>query len=337
MSVNDNLNRILDDFLNKEQDDVISYFGDLETFFDVLKSRGLYTKLDLENYDSETWQNDYLLWLYENDKPRYYFWVGRFLGDVEIDPKTRKAYWIGDREDLADLFCGGHRNDVSQDTIRKILSDDGDWYDSYWDTTDDLYRDVIEELNSENIERLKEYIIENLKDKQLSPETEEMELIAAEQGHNDYWEINSEVVSRIIDDEESMNSLLDDELSDLKSELYSIHSNAYNSAYETTIYDEVWSELNDYFDGPGEWFSKPHPFKENTMVQKFKLPIRDLEGVVNEYLYNNKGFSQGTLEYQGALLTIIREDHDCLSVSIPDYPNYSTVDKNINLYFRDYI
>jgi hypothetical protein len=73
------------------------------------------------------------------------------------------------------------------------------------------------------------------------------------------------------------------------------------------------------------------------MVQKFKLPIRDLEGVVNEYLYNNKGFSQGTLEYQGALLTIIREDHDCLSVSIPDYPNYSTVDKNINIYFRDYI
>ena len=330
------------DFLemfNNGELDVEKYFNDYDTWFSVLKKRGLMDEIDPHNAsDSEVWQNEYLLWLYENNKPLFYEWVEKFLGDVEIDKNTGKTYWVGDREDLADLFCDNHRYDISRDTVRSILSDDGDWWEPYSETTDDVYRDVIDELDKQNIERLKEYIVETLKNKQLPPETEEMELIAAEQGHNDYWIMTPDVVTRIIDDKESMESLLNDELRDLKYELYSVHHNAFNSAMMDDVYEDIWKELNEYFGGPGEWFSKPHPFKKDTMVQKYKVPISDLDGIVGDYLYNNKGYgNSGTLEYHGSFLGILKEDRDCLSVRFSDYPDSRKVDKNINSYFQDYI
>jgi hypothetical protein len=147
-----------------------------------------------------------------------------------------------------------------------------------------------------------------------------------------------ENVKRIIDDEETMKELLDNQLSDLKSELYSIHGSAYNSAYESEVWDEIWSELETYFEGDGEWITKPHPYKQNTQIQYFKIPIRNFETDVNDYLYNNKGYgNSGTLEYHGSYLEIMREDRDCLSAQAPDYPDSRRVDKNINEFFKEYI
>jgi len=331
----------LQDFVemfNNGELDVVKYFNDYDTWFSILKKKGMMSEIDPHNAsDNEVWQNEYLLWLYENEKGNYYKWIQKFLSDVEIDPQTGKAYWVGDREDLADLFCDGNRYDVSQDTIRNILSDDGDWYEPYRDTTDNVYRDVIDELNKENIEYLKEKIVKELSGHQLSPETSEMELIASEQGHDEYWEINEDNVTRIIDDEESMNSLLEDELSEMKSDLYYVHSNSFNSAYQDDIYEDIWKELNDYFSGPGEWISQPHPYKKETTLQKYKVPINDLEGILNDYLFNNKGYgNSGTLEYWGSLVGILKEDKDCLSIRISDYPDFRKVDRNINSYFKDY-
>lgn len=331
----------LQDFVemfNNGELDVVKYFNDYDTWFSILKKKGMMSEIDPHNAsDNEVWQNEYLLWLYENDKENYYKWIQKFLSDVEIDPQTGKAYWVGDREDLADLFCDGNRYDVSQDTIRNILSDDGDWYEPYRDTTDNVYRDVIDELNKENIEYLKEKIVKELSGHQLSPETSEMELIASEQGHDEYWEINEDNVTRIIDDEKSMNSLLEDELSEMKSDLYYVHSNSFNSAYQDDIYEDIWKELNDYFSGPGEWISQPHPYKKETTLQKYKVPINDLEGIVNDYLFNNKGYgNSGTLEYWGSLVGILKEDKDCLTIRISDYPDFRKVDRNINSYFKDY-
>lgn len=327
---------IIEKFNNNDLD-VRRFFNDYETFFNILKKRGLMGEIDPKNAsDSESWQNDYLLWLYDNDKPNYYNWVGSLLNDVVFE--NGKAYLeIADRGDLARLFCNGHRYDLSRDTIEKLLSD-GDIFEPYWDTTNDVYRDVIEELTPENDRRLQEYIVETLKGQKLSPETEELELIASEQGHPEFVEINMENVKRIIDDEESMNHLLKEDLSDLKSELYSVHSSAYNAAYETEVWNEVWSELGTYFSGDGEWITKPHPYKKNTQIQYFKIPINNFESDVNDYLSNNRGYgNSGTLEYQGSYIGIMQEDRDCLSAQAPDYPSYNLVDKNINEYFRDYI
>ena len=326
------------EMFNNNDFDVIKYFNDYETFFNILKRRGLMGEIDPKNASgSENWQNEYLLWLYDHDKENYYKWIPGLLNDVIFE--NGKAYLeIHDRGELSKLFCDGHRYDLSRDSVESILSGDGDVWEPYWDTTDNVYRDVIEELTPENDKRLGEYIVQNLSGQQIPANTEELELIASEQGHPEYVEVTMENVKRIIDDEETMNELLSEQLSDLKGELYSIHSSAYNSAYESEVYDDIWSELSTYFEGQGEWIMKTHPYKKSTQIQYFKVPIRDFEGIVNDYLYNNKGYgNSGTLEYQGGLIELIREDRDCLSVRVPDYPDSRTVDKNINEYFKDYI
>jgi len=59
---------------------------------------------------------------------------------------------------------------------------------------------------------------------------------------------------------------------------------------------------------------------------------------INNYLYNNKGYgNSGTLEYHGSFISIMAEDRDCLTVRVPDYPDSRKVDKNINMYFKEYI
>ena len=330
------------DFLNMFNDgelDVEKYFNNYDTFFNILRRKGLFGNLDpINGPNNEDWQNEYLLSLYNsNDKVRFNFWVEKMLGDVDFDEKGNTYLVLQDRGDLAGLFCRNYREDISQDTVRSILQGE-DVFEPYWDTTDDVYRDVIEELDKENLEHLKEIIVKNLQGQQISTETEEMELIAAEQGHNDYWEITNENVSRILDDEDSMKSLLDDELRDLKSELYSIHSNSYNSAYEEEIYSKIWKELQDYFDGEGTFFTAPHPYKKDTQVEKFKIEISDFYGVLTDYLVENKGYgNSGTLEYQGSFLNILKESKDCLGVWAPDYPDSRKIDRNINMYFKHYL
>jgi hypothetical protein len=332
----DKFRKYLDKFNDGELNPA-EYFGDYDTFFSMLKSRNLLDGLDpIKGNDNENWQNEFLLFLLqEKEYKRFDYWIAKILDDVEFD-ESGQAYLVrGSRGDLADLFCSDRRNDLDRETIRKILEGD-DVYEPYWETTDDVYRDVIEELNKENLEKLKEYIVKTLKGNQLSPETEEMELIAAEQGHNDYWEISEDNVSRILDDKESMESLMEDELSDMKSELYSIHNNSYNNAYEEEVYEKIWKELSEYFSGSGNFTTKQHPWKKDTQIEVFKVPISDIHGDLEDVLLDSRGYGSATLEYWGSFLGAIGEYKGCLSVYPPEYPDPSKVDKNINLYFSDY-
>lgn len=325
------------EMFNNNDFEVEKYFNDYQTFFNVLNKRGLMGEIDPRNAaDGEVWQNEYLLWAFKNNKEHYYKFILEFLSDVEFE--NGKAYLeISDRSDLAKLFCDGRRYDLSRDTIESILSGE-DFYEGYYDTTNDVYNDVIEELTPENDRRLQEYIVDMLKGQQIPAETDELELIASEQGHPEFVEVDMENVKRIIDDENTMKELLDDQLSDLKGELYNIHSNAYNSAMEGALYDEIWHELGTYFEGHGEWISRAHPYKKDTQIQYFKVPIRTFEQDINDYLYNNKRYgNSGTLEYHGSYLDIMAHDRDCLSAQAPEYPNSRQVDKNINEYFREYI
>lgn len=330
----------IEDFLemfNNNDLAVEKYFNDYDTWFSILDKYGLMSEVDPHNaVGSEIWQNEYLLWLFKNNKPKFREWVEKFLADIAFDENGNAFLEVGNRGVLARLFCD-NRNDISRDTIERILSDDGDVYEPYWDTTDNVYRDVIKELNQGNIEILKKRMIEEMKGRQLSPETEEMELISAEQGHDEYWELTEDNVARILDDEESMNSLLNDELSELKSNLYNIHSNSYNDAHESEVYNSIFSELNYYFEGSGEFLTKPHPYKKDTTYYYFRIPFHNLEQLVVNYLENNKEYgNSGTLEYQSTMLNIMEEYHDCLRTSVPDYPDFREVDKNINLYFSDF-
>ena len=318
------------ELFNDTELDVNKYFNDSETFFKIIEKRGRIDDLDLEtNY----MENDYLLYLSETNTEKFREEVAKQISDVTFDGEV-PVLQLNDAGDLAKLFCVS-RNDISQDTIREILLGEADW-DRYWDTTDDVYRDVIEELNEENLKYLYSYIVKNLEGVQIEPETELLEDISNVQ-NSEFVTINEKNVESIVKDSETMGYLLDRDLSELDSELNSIHSNAYNMAYETAVFREVWGKLDDMFDvEKRKYIYKPHPYKKETQIEVLEIPIRDFYEPIRDYLYNNKGTSQ-TLEYFGNFINILEENGECLSVWTPDYPDSREIDKNINEIFGDYI
>ena len=318
------------ELFNDTELDVNKYFNDSETFFKIIEKRGRIDDLDLENNYME---NDYLAYLSETNGEKFVEEVQKQISDVRFDNEV-PVLQLNDAGDLAKLFCVS-RNDISQDTIREILLGEADW-DRYWDTTDDVYRDVIEELNEENLKYLYSYIIKNLEGIQIEPETELLEDIANVQ-NSEFVTINEKNVESIVKDSETMGYLLDRDLNELDSELNSIHSNAYNMAYETAVFREVWDKLDDMFDvEKRKYVYKPHPYKKETQIEVLEMPIRDFYEPIRDYLYNNKGTNQ-TLEYFGNFIGILEENGECLSVWAPDYPDSSEIDKNINEIFGDYI
>lgn len=329
-------NDLVEKFNNGDLD-VKQYFNDYETFFNILKKRGLMSEIDPNNAtDGEEWQNEYLIWLYHNDKEAFTKWVLSLVNDVVY--KDGVYYLdVDDRSELSKLFCDGGRNDISRDTIESILSGESDW-EPYWDTTDNVYRDVVEELNEDNLKRLKEYIVENLEGLWIEPETDILSEIAEEQGNPAQARITYDNVDRVVNSEETMNYLFENELQDLKSELYSVHSNSYNAAYENEVWKSVMSEIGTYFIGNGEFVMRPHRYKKDTQVQNFVIPIANFESDIVGFLEDGKGYGNtGTLEYWGSYLGMMEDWSDCLSVHSPDYPDFREVDKNINEMFRDYI
>ena len=322
---------LIDQFNDGETDFVKNYFNDAETFFKVLYKRGLLDEVDTEDY-----QNELLLVYYEYEKDKFWEKVLNYLSDVEIINNI--PYLVIDSQgELAELFCSRNRNDLPRDTIEELLSGE---YDNYgwndYDLTDNVYRDVIEELTKENLVRLKEYIVKTLQGKQIKPHTELLSEYAEEQGHPEYVIIDQSNIDQVVDSSETMKELLNDELDELKRELYTIYGSAYKNAYEDELYEDIWYELSTYF-GKGEWVSRPHTYKKNTEVQKFKTPIHNFESYITDYLGDNKGYNRGTLEYWGSYLSLLKDGMDCLSVYPPDYPDSRKVDKNINMYFNDYI
>lgn len=319
------------ELFNNTELDVEKYFNDSDTFFKIMEKRGRIDDLDLENNYME---NDYLLYLSETNTEKFREEVAKQISDVRFEEGKEPVLSLRDVTDLSKLFCES-RNDISQDTIGEVLSGEADW-DRYWDTTDDVYRDVIEELNEENLKHLYSYIVNSLNGIQVEPDTELLGEIATQQ-NTDYATINMENVVSVVNDSETMGYLLDHDLDELDSELNSIHSNAYNMAYETAVYNEVWGKLDDMFDvGQRKFVYQQHPYKKETQIEVLEIPIRDFYTPIKDYLNNNKGTGQ-TLEYFGDFINIAEENGDCLSVWAPDYPSHTEIDKNINEIFGDYI
>ena len=331
---------LIEQFNDGDTEFIISFFNDVNTFLNVVDKKGLIGELDPEGKLSEDYQNELLLFYYQKDIEQFWKYVLKFLNDVEVIDGI--PYLVIDSQgELAKLFCD-NRNSMSRDTIETLLDGEYDSHSYGWssyDLTDNIYRDVIEELTKENLRYLKEYILKTLEgNNEIEPYTELLENYAQEQGHPEYVIIDQSNIDQVVDDEETMKELMGNELDELKSELYNIYSNAYNSAYEEELFEGVWSELYEYFDiEKREWVSRPHGYKKDTEVQMFRVPILGFESFVTDYLESNKAYYRGTLEYWGSYLSILSEETSCLSFYGPDYPDSRKVDKNINEYFNDHL
>lgn len=335
----------IDAFNSGDTDFLQNFDGDVGTFIELIKSKGLikYLKVtpDMDAID----ELKIVKAFHQSHMSSFIEFIEENLSDVKFENGV--FYYVGEPENFSDLFGEG-RNSLSNNTISKVLKGeaDFDWYDN---TTDDVYRDVVEELNKKNLEEFYKVVLYYSKDIKIHPHSELLEVIADSQGHPDYLYIDQENVERIVKDEESFKEILNEELSELKSNLSSLHYSSYNSAYENSLYNEVWDSLDNYFVvDQREWVSIPlytgpnsHP-KISSNIEKIKIPIRNLPEVVNEFIDANLDSTYpDSITYFGSFVSILHQVIDYsgswVKVYPPDYPNSSEVEKNINEMFNDYV
>ena len=316
-------------------------YSDFKNCLEFLEQIDLVGNLDYEDVEEE-FKNIILLYQLEKDTENTLNYIcDNLISDVYFINGDYHIH-LRDREELADLFEDGGRNTTSRDAAKAVLSED--MWDPFWDTTDNVYTDVIEDLNDANINNLAHYIVKNIGGQEFSLDNYDNELFhefSEEQGTEGFFQITSENVMELIKSEGAMNKMLRQDLQDLRGELYNIHNNAYNSSYESEIYNDVWSELERYF-------YKEFTYNEELIHGKKKtfeyLKIKNFYQVVYDFLVENEGrtYNESFLDYWSGYVGVLRSlmgdgVYDHLGFRIPDYADWDLTKKYINEMFPDYI
>jgi hypothetical protein len=336
----------IDEFNSGEFESLLSIFGSMENILTFFKKRKVLDLIDPFDGGLEDYQTEILNYLLNNlnDKPTMKYIVSQ-LSDVEVKDD---GYYLqlSDKSDLCQLFKSyGGREWSPRDVVNSLFEDD--IWEFYHDTTDNVYRDVIEELNPENIERLKTYMLDVLTNWKIEVDDETPDLF------NNYSEdgifyLTPENVGDVIGDEESMKYLMDEDyLDNLKSELYSIHSNAYNQAYEKEIYDDTMNELSTFFDvTTSKWITVPSSVNPEKLREFYEIKFNpnELVNSIKKYVgdRNNWGYYQYNIDYIGSWLTLMDSlmdngEEEWLDFRLSDYADGRLVDRYINEMFPDYI
>jgi len=347
MSKQDRVTQMVNEFNAGELDDLIDMFGNIGRILRYFHKMDVIDMIDPFDSEISDYQVEILNYLLNvlNDKETLEYCVAQ-LSDV-VPSETGYYLNIRDREDLSVLFYDGSRDTTSRDIVEKIFGDDDDW-EPYHDTTDDVYNDVINELNPENIEHLKTYILDRLTNWEIEVDDTCPDLFHNYADDDGVFYLTPENVGDVIGDGESMQYLMEENyLEDLESELYSIHSNAYNSVYESEIYDDIMGELETYFDiKSARWVSIPLYGNSDKLVEHYQIPFNpnEVANSIKKYVAdkNNWGYYANNVDYIGNWLNMMNTfmdngDEPWLDFRIPDYPDSSLVDKNINEIFGDYI
>jgi len=318
-------------------------FEDDDNLFGFLANNGFLDDINYDNLNDDL-KNYYLdWWLETNPELALQYVVKQLLDDVEI---REDGYWLRlrDREELSIFFKTYSRDTSPYDLAKSLFSENDDWFDRWGNTTDNVYRDVIEDLDDSNTQILAKYIMTHIGNQDLQIEDYSSEFfheIHEEQGGGDFFKIRDEDVYYLIKDEEAMMELLNGDLEDLKSELYSVHNNAYNNAFQSECYDLV-------YDGLGDFFSSRIVDEEQQRGENKKwvpyIKIKNLYNDVLTFVNDNKGcsYSDCLLEYHSSYTEMMRnlfdaDSYEEISFRIPEYPDWDLTTKYINEFFSEYI
>jgi hypothetical protein len=361
------IEEIIEEFNDGNWDSISKIFNNrIEVFLSFVLRKGLIDELDLANipynnvpsfdflvktkildnfeYKSipEVLENDFLLHKIQQDPEVWLEWItGKILTDVE---KRSDGYYLflRDRTELAELFDDSGRDATAKDVAERVLGED--YYEDFYDSTNNVYEDVIEELDVENVIKLRNYIFREIGNVEFPLEkydSDFFEGLSEEQGTEGYFIIKETDLDELIKNEEAMKQFLDDDLYELKSELHNIHNNAYNGAYQSELYSLIWSELDRHF--VGRVIDQQIQSGEKIKWLQY-VKIRDFKSDVIKFLSERLGseYNEDKLDYYGSYTGMMKqlmdEDvYDWLDFRIPDYPNFSLVTKDINDIFGDYI
>lgn len=339
--------KYVNDFITGDIDHLIDMFDSMENILRFFHKKDLLQYIDPFDTDVEDYQIEILNYLLNvvNDKETLKYCIAQLSDVIPQDG----VYYIRvrDREDFAELFYGGGRDTSAKDVVKMVFGEDDMW-DRWGNTTDDIYRDVIEELNPENIELLKKYMLNVLTNWKIEVDDETPDLFNNYAEDEGIFYLTPENVGDVIGNEESFMYLIDnDYLDDLSGELYGIHSNAYNSAYETEVYDNVFEELGTFFEmKSAKWEAVPL-YKDATKLTEFyyvKFNPNELVNSIRKYVADRDmwGYHAHNLNYVSTWLNMMNTlmengDETYLDFRIPDYPDSRLVDKYLNEFFPEYI
>ena len=325
--------------------DMLGY-GDIkdnDNLFEFLSQYGYLSNASYDDFD-DVLKNYYLeYWINKDPNAALTYICNNPLSDVEI---RSDGFWLRlrDREELADFYDSGGRDGSPRGLAKEAFGEGGLDFDRYWDTTDDVYGDVIEELDESNIQHLANYILKMIGNQDLNVEDYESDFLhelADIQARGEFFQITSENVYDLIKDSEAMKELMKGELSDLKSELYSIHSNAYNSAYESEVYELIYDGLDEFF---ASKIDEQQVKKGDKISYVSYIKIRDFQSNIMDFILQNQGYgtSDSLLEYWGDYTGVMKkliDDGviDGIDFRIPDYADWTLTTKYINEFFTDYI
>lgn len=335
---------LLDEFNDGNWDEVGAYFNeDFTLFFNYLTKYGLDGELNLNEVDDDFKNALLLIKLEKNPQETLQYICDILITDV-YPMKDGYYLYLRDREELSELFEDGGRDTSPRDVAKHILGEDS--WEPYWDTTDDVYRDVIEDLDEENTKHLAYYIVNEIGNQEMSLDDYDDELFqqfSEEQNTEGSFMITNENVMSLINDETAMKELLNGDLYELKGELYSLHNSAYNSAYESEIYKNVWSELEEYF-VPQSWEYEEKERYDGKKITHEYIKIKDFYNNIHAFLSNNQhpDWKEKHLGYHGTYCDFIAQmmddgEKEWLSFRIPDYPDWDMIRKEINDMLTSYI
>lgn len=331
------------DLVNKindgEWDELQPYFGDFENALKLISKHNYLHLIDPFSGNLEDIRNTVIYSLLNNPESRdkTFKQIVDRLSDIDI---INGEYYLNlsDLSDLSELFAHSYRETSSRDVAKNVLGED--YWDPFWDTTDNVYRDVIDELNPENKKYFRDKVLELLGNKEIELDgrsSDLMEELAKEQTKETSFNVTPQNIDRIVNDEDTMLWLLKNELDDIKSELYSLHSTAYNGAYSDEYYRKVWSELEEYIDtnAKPDWFT----WGKGQRV-RVKIKTDSLFNAIVEFFYQNQKYNDDIDNYgsyMSLLINLMEDSYDYLDFRMVDYPDGYEVDKRINEYFGDYI
>ena len=325
------------------------HFKNLGNFISTMSNLGLINYFDPFSNNLEDYQNEIFYAFYKNDSSFIWKIINKYISDVT---KIGDQYYVDvDYNELSKLF-DTYRSDISQSTISEILS--GEYEMNSWDTTDDEYRDIYEELIPEKKQLVDNKIREELKNwGTIETGSELMEEIAEEQGRDDV-ELTDEVINRLFYDEETMQILINSQLPDIRSDLYSIYNGCYTSTLLDEWHESLWNELEgfaiDTLEGRDEYTYQKDGWDidgnriERTYYGVRYLATKCLHDVAIEFLVANKNntYSDNTFEYHGSymnVLTALVGDGDRSELRVPrldDWPDSTKVSKCVNEVIGDY-
>jgi len=339
-----------DDEINALIDNVFN--GDREKFLNYLDVKGLLNGENLYAFLEEEMPMSYLSYMFNNnpEKTTKYI-VDNYFGDI-TEVNGRYILKLGNREDLSVFFKsdGGRHDMSSKELAEKILGED--WWEPFYDVSQDIYDEVVEVLTPENLKLLAEKINDELSGSKIEPETSLLEDIAIDQGHPDYVELSVDLLlNTIFEDKESTEYIIEREATETSSELYSLYHNAYNSAYV----DEKWEQVSDEIksilsiDNMGEWQTKTvkgYDGKERK-INNYFIDVTNFLPEVIQSVFDDKYMMddyRNQFEYYSDFENLIAEmiyedviEGGSISIAYYDYPDHTRVERNINDLFPDYI